>query len=798
MIKFLWLLQLVAKVFCSDFNPSEARKVNIGIDLGTTFSCVCIYDIEDKTYSYVTFNQDGSEIIPSTVYVKSIENGQLNTVVGYEANMQNKNKNESDGYFYGFKRLMGVEYNMTGSEAEHLENFKKYATYSVLRDENTKGVKFPVRINGQTTTGIFTTPFELSIRLLVHFKNKIAGMGYTVKNTCIATPAYFSNTQNDLTRDAAVAAGFPNVIVTKEPVAACVSYASNPENGMKLDNEERILVFDFGGGTLDISIVEVENVDEGEKGVKNIHSHINVLNFVGDNFLGGENINDCLVDNFKAQIADQMAFSEYFKTSASFDKLRSIMGISAEFNNDVEKSRAINDFFRIVNNAKGEELKKYSEFLGYKTRFKTNKEKHDYVMKMFGNSTILRLRVFSEQFKIALCNKISDAKKNRQVGVVSHSEKFLFGNNLEITFSMTEDEFNKITNPVYERIIKLFNDPLTGIFRAKQGQEVVSGTMDSNSIQKVILVGGSTRVPMVSDVIQKICKNAKLYFNMDVDKCVARGACEICTNADDDSGMSTITLISVVPLSVGIKVASGQFVPLLKKGQALPCSSSQMFTTYVDGQTAVDIEIATGERTRFVDNIYVGNLRMDLSTPLAKNVPQIEISLEMTENYELIINAHERTGKSSISHTFSSSTTKPSEAQVKAMVEAAEKNKESDAQYAKVSELFNTYRTTLDFYKKQLDTPALVGDAKDQFEAIYSGHKEWLDANINDSNILPDVIDGKVKMLQKDLEEINKAVIEANAANKSDQPQPQPDSQNVPGSPEPETTQAKEEGREGL
>jgi len=308
---------------------------------------------------------------------------------------------------------------------------------------------------------------------------------------------------------------------------------------------------------------------------------------------------------------------------------------------------------------------------------------------------------------------------------------------------------------VYRRITEKMIGEKRGLFRKFKG-DLVTGPADPSLIEKVILVGGSTRIPYISDLIKKYLPKAKIYSGIDVDKAVARGACEICVNRNADSGVKSLSLIPAVPLTVGIKVNTESFCPLLEMGSSLPCDKSQVFTTFVDNQTAMSIEVAMGERPVFAKNIKVGQLLMELSGRQPKGVPQVEITLGMTEAFAITVNVKELSSGKTINHVFDRTVSMPSSEKISEMLKSAKENAESDAEYKKKSELFGLFETTLDMFSKQLSISKVSEDDKLYAETIVQGNREWVDENKANESVTSAVVEVKLQALQKEVEDFSK------------------------------------------
>lgn len=652
-------------------SKARAEDVYVGIDLGTTFSCVSVYIPRTKSYEYIADEHNLLETFPSTVYFTGNTKEGMSHKTCYLANAANEENPDSNRYFYGFKRMMGIS-DITVNE--DLKTFPKHVTYDVIAKKDKDGKQyyvFPVKHENKIIAEF--TPTELSALILSSLKERIDKKGYKIISTFVSTPAYFSPNQDEQTRIAAEMAGFGKVQTTKEPIAACVNYVK--ESNLKIDQEKNLLVFDFGGGTLDISVVQVVKEEGETKG--STFSNIEVAKYVGDNFLGGENINDELVKHFNAII---------------------------------EKGQV---------------------------KLST----HD----------MLRLRLFTEKFKIELCNK--QLKSDNQAGTFTHSDIFLLNNNKSFEFTLTNVEFDRICRPVYDRIDRLFFSPKMGMFRKAQG-DMHDKPMDPDSVEEIILVGGSTRIPYIRRMLKTICKKATLYYDLDADKAVARGACQICVNSDPNSGESSVMVLGAVPLPIGICLYDGSFQPILQKDKAIPTDATMPFTTVVDNQTEIVLKVATGVRPMFKDNEEIGSFVLKLSKGAPKGVPKIEVKVDYYADYTFRVTATDSATGDTNSIFFDSKYGKPDQSKIDAILKAAKENEAADLEIKKKLEQVNLFNIAIQMLEDQTKNSNLSEDDKLYFNAIIQSNKEWLDQYKETATAA--VIEAKVEALKKEAEELVK------------------------------------------
>ena len=503
----------------------------IGIDLGTTNSCVCVYEGGEAK---VIANPEGNRTTPSVVAFKK---GEI--IVGDAAKRQvvtNKDTVSS------VKRLMGT------SEKVHV-NDKDY------------------------------TPEEISAMILGDLKKTAeAYLGETVTKAVITVPAYFNDSQRQATKNAGKIAGLEVERIINEPTAAALAYGLD-----KQDKTEQILVYDLGGGTFDVSILELGD------GVFEVKSTS------GNNHLGG--------DDFDKKIVDYLV--EEFKKENGVDLTKDKMAM--------------------------QRLKDASE-----------KAKKD----LSGMSTT--------QISLPFLSQGEDGPLHLE---------------LSLTRAKFEDLIRDLVESTKEPVRKALKD----------------AKLSASDIDKVLLVGGSTRIPMVQELVKKeLGKEPSKGVNPD--EVVAMGAAiqgGVLTGEVDD-----IVLLDVTPLSLGIETLGGVCTVLIPRNTTIPTSKSQVFSTAADNQPAVDIHILQGERPMAADNKTLGNFQLTNIPAAPRGVPQIEVTFDIDANGIVNVTAKDLgTGKEQ-SITITSSTNL-SDDEIERMRKEAEENKEADAKRKEEADLKN-------------------------------------------------------------------------------------------------------------
>ena len=565
----------------------------IGIDLGTTNSCVSVMEGGKPV---VIVNADGNRTTPSVVgFSKTGER-----LVGDVAKRQAVTNHERT--ISSIKRHMGTDYKVTIDD-------KKYS------------------------------PQEISAIILQKLKGDAeAHLGESVTEAVITVPAYFTDSQRQATKDAGRIAGLDVKRIINEPTAAALAY------GLDNEREQKILVYDLGGGTFDVSVIDIGD------GV------IEVLATSGDNHLGG--------DDFDQKIIDYLV--------AEFNKQEGI---------DLSSDKV----------------------------------------------AMQRLKEAAETAKKELSQKTS---ANVLIPFICAG-----GQSLDVT--ITRAKFDELTADLVERTMTPVRTALK------------DAGIDASELDKVLLVGGSTRIPAVQEAVKRIT-GKEPFKGINPDECVSVGAAIQGGKLSGEAGSGDILLLDVTPLTLGIETMGGVATAVIPKNTTIPTKKSQVFSTAADNQPAVDIHVVQGERPMAADNKTLGNFKLDGIMPAPRGVPQIEVTFDIDANGIVKVSAKDLgTGKEQ--HITITASTNLSDEEIEKAVKEAEQFAAEDKKRKEAIDVKNEADSMV------FQTEKMLKDMEGKLEAA---DKEKVDTalnklkELNDKAVAGSMTDEQVAELKAAKEEL--------------------------------------------
>ncbi len=591
----------------------------LGIDLGTTNSCMAVMEGGE---SVVIPNREGARTTPSVVaFTKTGER-----LVGQAAKRQAVTNPKNT--VYSVKRFIGRKFSEVQDE---IKNFP----YKIVKGDN-DGVAIECDVNGKTER---FTPEQISAMVLQQLKSDAETyLGEKVTKAVITVPAYFNDAQRQATKDAGTIAGLEVMRIINEPTAASLAY------GLDKKSDETIAVYDLGGGTFDISVLEI---GDGVFEVKATN---------GDTQLGG--------DNWDAAIIDWLV--EGFKKENGIDLKNDPMALQ-RLREEAEKAK-------------------------------------------IALST-------SQQTDINLPFITADATGPKHLNVV-----------------LTRAKLEQLTDGLLQRTVKPFEACLK------------DADIASKDINELVLVGGMTRMPAVVELAEKLA-GKKPHQGVNPDEVVARGAAIQGGVLQGD--VRDVLLLDVTPLTLSIETAGGVSTPMIERNTTIPKKATQIFSTYSDNQTAVDIKILQGERPMAKDNKLLGNFRLDGIPPAPRGLPQIEVTFDIDASGILHVSAKDKgTGKEQqISITGSSGLSKEDVERMtkEAEMHAAEDKRQKESVEAK-NELDNMIYQTEKQVKDAGDK--LSADVKSKFDAAVADAKKVLEKSDLTKDDAKAEVEKLVKLLQ--------------------------------------------------